>query len=70
MEELIVKEREIRNQLEELVNNSGLPALILKPIARDFYEQISQLEQTQYENAKKIIEENKEKEKEDGIQQN
>ena len=47
MEELIVKEREIRNQLEELVNNSGLPALILKPIARDFYEQISQLEQTQ-----------------------
>lgn len=65
MEEIIIKEKEIRNQLEELVNNSGLPALILKPIARDFYEQISQLEQNQYEQAKKNLEE---KEKENGLQ--
>ena len=67
MEEIIIKEKEIRDKLEELVNNSGLPALILKPIARDFYEQILQLEQNQYEQAKKNLEE---KEKKDELQQN
>lgn len=70
MEELIVKEVEIKENLTQVINNSGLPAFILKPIIKEFYEQLVILEKQQYEEAKKIKEqkeqeqeENKENEK-------
>lgn len=66
MDEIIIKEKEFRNKLDELINNSGLPALILEPIARDFYEQARNLKQIQYENAEKNL---KEKENKDELQQ-
>ena len=53
MEELILKEREVREQVVQIINNSGLPAFILKPIFKDFYEQINNFETQQYEIARK-----------------
>ena len=70
MEEIIVKKGEFEEKIVELINSSGLPAFIIKPIAKEIYEQCLIQEQNQYEQAKKKIEENKEKEKENGIQQN
>lgn len=67
MEEIIVKKREFEEKLEELINTSGLPACIIKHIAKEIYDQCVVQEQLQYEQAKKKIEE---KENENGLQQN
>lgn len=52
MEELILKEREVREKIVEIINNSGLPAFILKPIFKEIYDQICIVEEQQYEKAK------------------
>ena len=52
MEELILKEREFRDKIVELINTSGLPAFILKPIIKEVYDQLIVLEQQQYEQIK------------------
>lgn len=57
MEELILKERETKDTLIEIINKSGLPAFILKPILQDMITQLNIIEVSQYEEAKK----NKEK---------
>ena len=49
MEELIIKERKAREDIVQVVNNAKLPAFILKPIIKDLLEQISLLEEQQYE---------------------
>ena len=48
MEELILKEREVREKIAEIINNSGLPAFVLKTIIKEFYEQLNVIEQQQY----------------------
>ena len=57
MEELILKEREVREKVVEIINNSGLPAFMLKTIIKDLYDQLEVIEQQQYAEALK----NKEK---------
>lgn len=52
MEELIVKEREFKENLVKLINESGLPAFIIKPTLKEIFEQITVLEQQQFEEAK------------------
>lgn len=52
MEELIIKEREVKEALMNVINSSNLPAFILKSMLKEFYEQISKLEQQQYAQAK------------------
>lgn len=59
MEDIIIKEREFKEKLVQLINESQLPALILKPILREMFEQVSILEQQQY---KQICANRKEKE--------
>lgn len=51
MQNIILKERELREKLAEVVNDSGLPAFILKPIVKEMYEQLVNIEQQQYEEA-------------------
>lgn len=63
MDELIVKERETRENLVKLINESGLPAFAIKPILKEIFEQLNLLEQQQYEIAYKQVNE-KEKQKE------
>ena len=63
MEELILKERETREKLVEVVNDSKLPAFILKTIIKDLYEQLNQIEQQQYGEALRS-KQNKDKKKE------
>lgn len=52
MEELIIKQRETKESLVNIINNSGLPACMLKPMLKEFYEQLASLEQQQYVQAK------------------
>ena len=61
MEELIVKEREFREKLAQVVNESGLSAFIIKPILKELLEQVMVLEQQQYEQAQDTIKKEKEK---------
>ena len=49
MEELIVKEREFKEKLVQVINESQLPAFVIKPILKEMFEQVSVLEQQQYE---------------------
>jgi len=65
MEELIIKERELRENIVQEINNSGLPAFILKPIFKEIYEQLNSLEIQQYNTAKQNTDKkNAEKKKE------
>lgn len=57
MDEVILKEREVREKIVEIINNSGLPAFMLKTIIKDLYGQLEAIEQQQYAEALK----NKEK---------
>lgn len=57
MDEVILKEREVKEKIVETINTSGLPAFMLKTILKDLFEQLNVIEQQQYEEAIK----NKEK---------
>ena len=61
MEEIIMKERETKEKIVDVINQSNLPAFILKPMIKDLFEQISQLEEQQYQEALKLKEEKKKK---------
>ncbi len=51
MEEIIIKEREFKEKLVKVINESQLPAFIIKPLIKELFEQVSILEQQQYEQA-------------------
>lgn len=61
MDELILMEREFKENIVDMINASGMPAFILKSIIKELFEQLSLLEQKQYEEA--CINKEKEKEK-------
>lgn len=70
MEELIIKEEQVRATIEQVIVNSNLPAFILEPIFKDAHEQLLRLKLQQLniarENEQKRIEEKKTKKKEEG----
>ena len=71
MEELILKEREFRENLARLINESQLPAFIVKPAIKEVFEQLNIIEQQQYENAikqKEKEEDKKENKKAGGVE--
>lgn len=51
MDELIIKEREFKEKLVQVINESGLLACMVKPTLKEMFEQVSALEQQQYEQA-------------------
>lgn len=51
MEEVIIKNGEFKQKLVGLINESGLPAFILKPTFKEIYDQLNVLEQQQYQGA-------------------
>ena len=61
MEELIIKEREFKEKIVQVINESGLSAFIIKPILKELLEQVMVLEQQQYEQAQDTIKKEKEK---------
>lgn len=63
MEELIIKERELKEKLAQVINESRLPAFAIKPNLKELFEQVSVLEQQQYEQALNSINEKEKKEK-------
>ncbi len=64
MEDFILRERETKDKIADVINASGLPALTLKSILKEFLEATLVVEQQQYEQAMKNKIE-KEKSKED-----
>lgn len=59
MEEIILMKKEFEEKLVKLINESNLPAFILKPIIKDLFEQLNVLEQQQFEQAQKNKKEEK-----------
>lgn len=66
MEEVIVKNGEFKQKLVGLINESGLPAFILKPTFKEIYEQLNVLEQQQYQEA--VASKKEEEAKEDDLE--
>jgi hypothetical protein len=68
MEDLIIKERETKEKIVNIINEAQLPAFILKPIIKELYEQLNIWEEQQYRiatenrNNKEMKQEIKEKE--------
>ena len=62
MEELIVKEKELRDKIGKDIQESNLPAMMVLPIIKDALTQLQQIYEMQYNQSKEIIE-NKEKNK-------
>ena len=54
MEEIILMKKEFEENLVKLINESNLPAFILKPIVKELFEQLNIVEQQQLEQAQKI----------------
>lgn len=54
MEDLIIKEREFKENLVKTVNESKLPAFIMKSVLKEMLEQINLLEIQQYNQAVEI----------------
>lgn len=62
--DLIIAERQTKEKIAEIINQSGLPAFILKAMMQDFFNQLNIIEQQQYQEAmgiKPIADENIEK---------
>lgn len=55
---LNLKMQEIKNQIANVINGANLPAYILKPIIKDFYVQLENLERTELIEAQKQYENN------------
>lgn len=68
MEELILKERETREKIVQTINESGLPAIMLRSIFKDVLEQLNILEQQQYVTACQSRQEADEKEESEAKQ--
>lgn len=63
MEDLIIQAHEIKQELVNAINNSGLPAFVLEPIIKDIYEQILKEDNRQYQEAIQTKEQKKEEKK-------
>lgn len=51
MEELIIKQKDLYDEIIKAINAKNLPAFIIKPILKEIYEQVEIAEQQQYEAA-------------------
>ena len=62
-DELIMKKRKFEEEIVELINNSELPACVIRPILVELCNQVLIQEQDQYKNAvqRKIEKEEKQK---------
>lgn len=54
---------EVRNQIANTINEANLPAYILKPIVKDFYTQLQNLEQQELIQAEKEYQKSLKKQK-------
>lgn len=60
---LNLKIEEFRNQIANTINEANLPAYILKPIVKDFYTQLQNLEQQELIQAQRQYEKSLNEEK-------
>ena len=62
MDEILIQEQEVRKKIVDLLNDCGLPAIVVEPILKDVLQEVVLIKQQQYANALKNIEEKKKKE--------
>lgn len=55
MEELIIRNREFKENVIQVINKAQLPAFIVRSILKELIEQVSLLEQQQYEEAQRTV---------------
>lgn len=68
MDELIIKNKEVKEVFVNTINNSGLPAFILKSILKDLYNELEKIDEQQLQVAiDNKNKKNKKGEKKDGI---
>jgi hypothetical protein len=60
-----IKVQELKEELVDLINDSGLPAFIVEPIVKDIYEQIIQAKNQEYTKDKENYENSLKEEKKD-----
>lgn len=48
---IIIREREVRQDILKIINESELPAFMVRTILKDYYEQLEPIEQQQYKEA-------------------
>lgn len=65
MEELIIKEKEFRMGLVNLVNNSNLPAFIMKSTLKEILQEVTEIANQDYETALTQMQEKEKEEKEE-----
>lgn len=51
MEEIIIKQRELKTKLISEINECKLPAFIIQPILKDLLNEINKIEENQYQEA-------------------
>ena len=66
MEELIIKEREFRMGLVSLVNNSNLPAFIMKSTLKEILQEVTEIANQDYETAVANIQKKEKEEEKEG----
>lgn len=66
MDELILKERETKESIVQIINTSGLPAMVIKPMLQDILKQVELAEQSEYLIACQNIKNEKEQDKKQG----
>ena len=58
---IILREKEVRQKIMQTINESELPAFMVRTILKDYYEQLESIEQQQYQEA--LAEEQKKEDK-------
>ena len=58
-QDIIIKEREIKQQLIDIINKADLPAFLLQYIFKELYEQLENLVEQQYNEAQLKLLKNK-----------
>lgn len=65
MDELLIREQELRKNIADLLNSCGLPAFVVESVLKDVLQEVTLIKKQQYEEALKNVEKKK-KEKNNG----
>jgi hypothetical protein len=59
MDDILVREQELRMKMADLINEAHLPAIVIEPILKDILQEVTIIKQQQYMNALKNVKEKK-----------
>ena len=65
MDEIIIRAHDTKEKIVQTINESNMPAIILRPMIKEIYDQLERIEQEQYQTALANQEQKKAKKKEE-----